>query len=153
MTSPSPSPHRQMGPGLTRYVSAPSSLLKSLVDSVINEDDAEFSAVGSDSMMGRFFSGDSSCLTTTSESTCKLTTNNNNNNSSVVSSAEVGESYTTGGSKMGPERSYGYGDLAVGGGFGKGGPSLIRHSSSPAGFLSQLMVDNGMRPFPFLLIS
>ncbi|RWR72023.1 transcription factor bHLH128-like protein [Cinnamomum micranthum f. kanehirae] len=148
MTSSSSSSQRQMGPGLTRYVSAPGSLLKSLADSVIN-DDHEFSAVGSDPMMGRFFSGDSSCLTTTSESTCRPNPTNppNHNNSSVVSSAEVGESYTTGGSKVGLERSYGFGDLAVGGGFAtasslKGGPSLIRHSSSPAGFLSQLMVDN-----------
>lgn len=48
----------------------------------------------------------------------------------------------------GLQRSYGLNDIAVGGdyltaGNLKSGPSLIRHSSSPAGFLSQLVVDNG----------
>lgn len=132
---------RPTGPSsLTRFVSAPSSLLKNLADSVV--EDGVFSTVGSEGMMGRFFSGDSSCLTTASESSCKAS-----NNSNVASSTEVDRSFGAQGERMGGlHRSYGLNDVAVAGDFAtasslKTGPSLIRHSSSPAGFFSQLMVD------------
>ncbi|XP_058102282.1 transcription factor bHLH128-like isoform X2 [Magnolia sinica] len=137
------SSHRPMGPsGLTRYVSAPGSLLKSIVDSVI-EDEGEFSTVGSDGMMSRFFSGESSCPTT-SESSCKP---NNDGSSGVVEEA----AYRSEIGKTGLERSssYGLNEMAAGDftatatNLKTGGPSLIRHSSSPAGFFSNITVENG----------
>ncbi|XP_068666214.1 transcription factor bHLH128 isoform X2 [Aristolochia californica] len=129
------SSQRPVGPGLTRYGSAPSSLLKSLADSVVADD--EFSAVGSDNLMSKYFSGDSSCLT--SESSCKATN---------ISAALDNDVTRT---AFGLERSSSYGlqemavgDLVAADDMKTGtspSPSLIRHSSSPAGFLSHLMVD------------
>ncbi|KAG9447163.1 hypothetical protein H6P81_013291 [Aristolochia fimbriata] len=131
------SSQRPVNPGLTRYGSAPSSFLKSLADSVIADD--ELSAVGSDNMMSKYFSGDSSCLT--SESSCKA------GNISVALENDVKRNAS------GLERSSSYGlqEMAVGdftaaddmkaGTSPSHSPSLIRHSSSPAGFLSHLMVD------------
>ncbi|CAL9780294.1 unnamed protein product [Musa acuminata subsp. burmannicoides] len=61
-----------MGPpmGLSRYGSAPGSFLSGLADSVATgRGGEELSAVGSEGMIGRFFSGDSPCLT--SESSCR----------------------------------------------------------------------------------
>ncbi|XP_077227598.1 transcription factor bHLH128-like isoform X2 [Tasmannia lanceolata] len=119
---------RPMGSGLSRYGSAPSSLIKSLVDSIVSEE--EFSAVGSENMMGRFFSADSSSLT--AESSCKT----------------ANMSPDLEGVKTGLERSYGLNQISVGdfptaSNFKSGPSPLIRHSSSPAGFLSNLMIDNG----------
>ncbi|XP_043710775.1 transcription factor bHLH128-like [Telopea speciosissima] len=162
---PSPQPHRPSAMasqgGLTRYCSAPGSLLTNAVNSVIGgSGEQEFSAVGSESMMGRFFNADLSSLT--SESSCKANV-----------SPDLNEAYRGHGngrvggatsSSAGLDRSYGFNEIAVGdfatssfrgggavgavasgggGGCGSGGPSsLIRHSSSPAGFLNHLLVDN-----------
>ncbi|XP_043721764.1 transcription factor bHLH128-like [Telopea speciosissima] len=131
--------------GLTRYCSAPGSLLASAVNSVIGGDsgaEQEFLAVGSESMMSRCFTADSSSLTL--ESSCKAN----------VSSDLQGSNERVGGATSSPaglERSYGLNEIAIGDfavasnlrGSGGGGPSsLTRHSSSPAGFLDHLLVDN-----------
>ncbi|KAJ4968177.1 hypothetical protein NE237_014878 [Protea cynaroides] len=158
--------------GLTRYCSAPGSLLTSAVNSVIGgSSEQEYSAVGSESIMSRFFTSDSSCLT--SESSCKA------NVSPDLKDAYRGQgNERVGGatsSSAGLEKSYGFSEIAVGdlattsfrkeilsshsssgggpggssvwaatsAGSGGGGPSsLTRHSSSPAGFLNHLLVDN-----------
>ncbi|KAK1271216.1 Transcription factor [Acorus gramineus] len=106
--------------GLARYGSAPGSFLTSLVDSAVSCDAAEFhSPAGSSAaanLIGGFFSGESSpCATSESAS-------------------------ATASPDRRLERSYGFNE--IGGGRGRGSP-LIRHSSSPAGFFSHLMVDNG----------
>lgn len=136
-------------PALMRYGSAPSSLLSTAVDSVIGST-REFSALGSthhhrqpqNLNMGpnptpavRFFPIETSSFA--AESNCKVPNNtstdphkkgpdiNNNNNNSTI----------------GLQRSYGLKqDAAISGG-GVGMVSftpLVRHSSSPAGFLNQL---------------
>ncbi|XP_042491253.1 transcription factor bHLH128 [Macadamia integrifolia] len=151
--------------GLTRYCSAPGSLLTSAVNSVIGggSGEQEFSAVGSESMMGRFFTADLSSLT--SESSCKANV-----------SPDLKEAYRGPGngrvggatsSSAGLEKSYGLNEIALGdfdtssfrgaggavgvaasggggggGGGGVGPSSLTRHSSSPAGFFNHLLVDN-----------
>ncbi|PIA29850.1 hypothetical protein AQUCO_05800134v1 [Aquilegia coerulea] len=148
-----PSPHRATGPpSLSRYGSAPGSFLRSVVDSVIAGTEDEFSPVGSESLMTRYFSGDSS-TTTDSKST-----------HSNLSSTPHHEIYRPP-ERLGPsslQRSYGFNQLAVGdlstvnnlsrtnstsggggGGGGDGSSSLIRHSSSPAGFFNHLVADNG----------
>ncbi|KAJ4956030.1 hypothetical protein NE237_012813 [Protea cynaroides] len=142
--------------GLTRYCSAPGSLLTSAVNSVIDGGsgaEQEFSVMGSESMMGRFFTADSSSLT--SESGCKA----NFSPDLRGGNERVGGATSSSG---GLERSYGLNEMAVGdfaiasnlrgGGAGSGAASaasarfgsssLIRHSSSPAGFLNHLLVDN-----------
>ncbi|XP_068661346.1 transcription factor bHLH128-like [Aristolochia californica] len=127
------SSQRPFGHGLTRYGSAPSSFLKSLADSVVADD--ELSAVGSDNLMSKYFSGDSSCLT--SESSCKA--------SNLSAALENDVKRTSSGLER--SSSYGLHEMAVGDFAAaddmKAGtsPSLIRHSSSPAGILSHLMVD------------
>ncbi|CAA7396416.1 unnamed protein product [Spirodela intermedia] len=138
--------------GLTRFGSAPSSLLATLVDSVGaasgrgtsgGASDNEFSPAPTENMVGRYFSDDSPCLT--SESSCKA---------GAAASPDLDPAGVYNKRKapgLGLERSYGFSDIAlgdlamgVGGGSLRSGPShLIRHSSSPARFLSHLMVDNG----------
>lgn len=138
---PSPSPST-----LTRYGSAPGSLLTSAVDSVIGAGaEREFSALRpqpSASFIGRYFSsgdGDSSSLT--SESTFK-----------VNSSKETAKPLL---------RSYGLGEMAAAA-IGSSSSSssstscsssaaLVRQRSSPAGFLSHLTDNNGT-PFPFVFL-
>ncbi|CAA2935236.1 transcription factor bHLH128-like isoform X2 [Olea europaea subsp. europaea] len=115
--------------GLMRYGSAPGSLLTAAVDSVVGRG-REFS---------RFFSSDPS------ESISKDGSNNGggaNNPREQQNKA------------AGLQRSYGFNEMATGGGSGGGGgvasssrSTLIRHSSSPAGFLNQLATaagDNGI---------
>ncbi|KAI4344996.1 hypothetical protein L6164_012166 [Bauhinia variegata] len=120
--------------GLTRFSSAPSSLLTTAVNEVTGPD-CELSAVGSRSRLGHYFSGDSSSIT--SESTCKV-------NSSIDSNQP----------KLGLQRSYGLHETAAGdfptpshlrsaaAAGGAGSPSspsaLVRQKSSPADFLSYL---------------
>ncbi|MQL99871.1 hypothetical protein Taro_032606 [Colocasia esculenta] len=139
--------HRPPGPvGLTRFGSAPGSLLTTLVDSVVGGEtcgggENEFSAAA-DNMIGRFFTGESPCLT--SESSCKAGVS--------PDLAAYGKRKAPGGMGLGLQRSYGLNEMAVedlemgigAGGLRTGSSSLIRHSSSPAGFLSHLMVDNGL---------
>ncbi|KAF5206684.1 Transcription factor bhlh [Thalictrum thalictroides] len=152
-----PSPHRATGqPSLSRYGSAPGSFLRSVVDSVMaGSTDDEFSPVGSESLMTRYFSGDSSSLTTTT-----TTTDSKSINLSPTPHHEIYRPPE----RLGPsglQRSFGLNQLAVGdlstannnlsrtnsstggGGGGGGSSSLIRHSSSPAGFFNHLVVDNG----------
>ncbi|WJZ87992.1 hypothetical protein VitviT2T_007332 [Vitis vinifera] len=139
-SSASSSSHRSLhSSGLIRYGSAPGSLLTSAVDSLVSTD-REFSPLGSHHIMPhQYFSGDSS-----SESTCKV--------AAPPDHKEAG----AGGPAAMLQRSYGFSEMPVagfstasslkGGGEGGGGggsaPSLIRHSSSPAGFLNQLTADN-----------
>ncbi|XP_030528222.1 transcription factor bHLH128 isoform X2 [Rhodamnia argentea] len=137
------------GGGLTRYSSAPGSLLANAVDSVIgnpNGGRGDFSALGSSSVqpprrhhhhphpppppsfLGHYFSADSSSLT--SESTCKVNSPPKDNKST------------------GLQRAFGLNDLGVGLGSSSASPppsssSLLRQRSSPAGFLSHLTPDTG----------
>lgn len=136
---------RVAGPpaGLARYVSAPGSLLASIADTVVGG--------GGEYQMGRFFSGESPCLT--SESTCKVGAGDAAPDLEPCGGKD-------GGVGPGMQRSYGVGKISVGaltppvaaaeGNSRGGGNPLIRHSSSPAGFLSHLVVDNGQIFFPSL---
>ncbi|KAL2485413.1 Transcription factor bHLH [Abeliophyllum distichum] len=117
-----------------RYGSAPGSLLTAAVDSVIGGN-REFFPLGSHSQ-SRFFSSEPS------ESTCKDGNNAGTNNHREQQNKAAGL-----------QRSYGFNDMTIGGGGGgagggssSSGSTLIRHSSSPAGFLNQLATvasDNG----------
>ncbi|XP_028759700.1 transcription factor bHLH128 [Neltuma alba] len=112
--------------GLTRYGSAPGSLLTNAVDAVIRGADREFStsAVGSRPPVTHFFSGESS------EPSCK-----------VNSSSDPKDKPPS----IGLQRSYGLHDGAAVG-FGISSSALLRQRSSPAGFLSNLTAtppDNG----------
>lgn len=147
-SSSSSSPQKPVGPSpssLTRYGSAPGSLLTSAVDSVIGAvAEREFSTLRPQppaSFIGRYFSsgdGDSSSLT--SESTFK-----------VNSSKETAKPLL---------RSYGLGEMAAAIGSSSSSSSttscsssaaLVRQRSSPAGFLSHLTDNNGT-PFPFVFL-
>lgn len=143
-SSSSSSPQKPMGPSpssLTRYGSAPGSLLTSAVDSVIGAvAEGEFRPQPPASFIGRYFSsgdGDSSSLT--SESTFK-----------VNSSKETTKPLL---------RSYGLGEMAAAA-IGSSSSSsttscsssaaLVRQRSSPAGFLSHHLTDSNGTPFPFV---
>lgn len=133
--------------GLTRYGSAPGSLLTTAVDSVIGPN-REFSALRSpSSLMGhqQYFSGDSSSIT--SESTCRANSSN-----------KPKEQQQPPPPPKGLQRSCGLHEMSVGnfltastskGGAGGSSASassaLVRQKSSPAGFLSHLSSasDNG----------
>ncbi|KAB1213390.1 hypothetical protein CJ030_MR5G003540 [Morella rubra] len=126
--------------GLTRYGSAPGSLLTTAVDSVIGPN-REFSALRSpSSLMGhqQYFSGDSSSIT--SESTCRANSSN-----------KPKEQQQPPPPPKGLQRSCGLHEMSVGnfltastskGGAGGSSASassaLVRQKSSPAGFLSHL---------------
>ncbi|CAK9170616.1 unnamed protein product [Ilex paraguariensis] len=150
-SSSSSSSQGSMGPSgsrLVRYGSAPGSLLANAVDSVIGST-REFSSLRSQTQtqtrMGPscYFSSETSSLT--SESTCKA-----NNNNSTGTTEHKG---------TGLQRSFGLNESAVGefgtagdlksdgGGGSTSSASLVRHSSSPAGFLNYLATassaDNG----------
>lgn len=143
-SSSSSSPQKPMGPSpssLTRYGSAPGSLLTSAVDSVIGAvAEREFRPQPPASFIGRYFSsgdGDSSSLT--SESTFK-----------VNSSKETTKPLL---------RSYGLGEMAaavIGSSSSSSSTScsssaaLVRQRSSPAGFLSHHLTDSNGTPFPFV---
>ncbi|XP_019703635.1 transcription factor bHLH128 isoform X2 [Elaeis guineensis] len=123
-------------PALARNGSAPGSLLTGIADSV-GGGRGEF-------QMGRLFSLGSPCLT--SESTCKAGAATSSPNPPPYRNNDGG------GVGSGLPRSYGVGEISVGdlppapaaveGNSRGGGNPLTRHSSSPAGFLSHLMVDN-----------
>ncbi|RWV86703.1 hypothetical protein BHE74_00054218 [Ensete ventricosum] len=109
--------------GLSRYGSAPGSFLSGLADSVVaGGGGEELSAVGSEGMIGRFFSGDSPCLT--SESSCRASDRDG-----------PGAPATGGACLQGP---YAPEELQV----SAAGSPLVRHSSSPAGFFSHLLTDH-----------
>ncbi|XP_018815769.1 transcription factor bHLH128-like isoform X2 [Juglans regia] len=156
MYPPSSSPlssQKPMGPtGLTRYCSAPGSLLSTAVDSVIGPN-REFSPLrSSSSLMGhhQYFSGDSSSVT--SESTCGANSSNGPPKEHQHQQQQQQQQLS-----KGLQRSYGLNEMAVsdfvtasnlnGGGSSSGSASsaLVRQRSSPAGFLSHLAssADNG----------
>ncbi|KAK1313373.1 hypothetical protein QJS10_CPA06g01385 [Acorus calamus] len=111
--------------GLARYGSAPGSFLSRLVDSAVSgHPSGSSSAVN---VIGGGFFTDETSPCVTSESTCK---------SPAVPSTSAAAATDIAGCG-GLDRSYGFNDVG-----GRGSP-LIRHSSSPAGYLSHLMVDNG----------
>ncbi|CAA6660104.1 unnamed protein product [Spirodela intermedia] len=101
--------------GLTRFGSAPSSLLATLVDSVGaasgrgtsgGASDNEFSPAPTENMVGRYFSDDSPCLT--SESSCKA---------GAAASPDLDPAGVYNKRKapgLGLERSYGFSDIALG---------------------------------------
>jgi hypothetical protein len=147
-----------MGPtGLTRYGSAPGSLLTTVVDSVIGPN-REFSALRSpSSLMGhpQYFSADSSSIT--SESTCRVNSSDDPKQQQQQQHQQHQHQHPP---PKGLQRSYGLNEMAVGdfatasnfrsSGGGGGGSSassaLVRQRSSPAGFLSHQLAsasDNG----------
>lgn len=110
-----------------RYGSAPGSLLTAAVDSVVGRS-REFS---------RFFSSEPS------ESICKDGISNNGGGANNPREQQN--------KAAGLQRSYGFNEMTIGGGSGHGAvggasssrSTLIRHSSSPAGFLNQLATAAG----------
>lgn len=146
-SSTSSSSHGSMGPsgsggggGLTRYGSAPSSVLSPAVDSVMSGGTRDFSALASShhSPLGpfRYFSESAGKAAAATASSSKEQPDNKAPTSATI------------------QRSYNFHDLAI----GSGGPStspLVRHSSSPARFLNQLATaagdNNGKYSFFFSL--
>ncbi|KAK4768546.1 hypothetical protein SAY87_003687 [Trapa incisa] len=139
-TSSSSSSHKSVpssSGGLSRYGSAPSSLLTAAVDSVIGAHRDFDSALHASShsghhhhpppphqqrpphapsLLGQYFSADSSSVT--AESNCKVNS-------------------TKDGGGGGLHRSFGVNEMNVGGGSSSSSP-LVRQKSSPAGFLDHL---------------
>uniref|UniRef100_A0A5B6YKC9 BHLH domain-containing protein n=1 Tax=Davidia involucrata TaxID=16924 RepID=A0A5B6YKC9_DAVIN len=139
-SSSSSTSHGSMGPsGLIRYGSAPSSLLITAVDSVFGSTH-EFSTFGSQSLLGhRYFSGETSSVN--SETTCQANPPPDPKDPNNYKDTSAGTA------ARGLHRSYGFGDFATASNLKNGGStssSLVRHSSSPAGFLNHVTAtDNG----------
>lgn len=133
--------------GLTRYVSAPGSLLRTAVDSIIGSSSSSpspsqpsivssshshqhhhYFAGGSTTTAG----GDSSPVSsfTTTESTCKVNSSNAPGNNT----------------KSGLQRSYGLNEIPQTHA-ASSSSSLLRQRSSPAGFLSHFASENGTVSF------
>ncbi|KAK9138944.1 hypothetical protein Sjap_009538 [Stephania japonica] len=130
-------PQGHMGGNLSRYGSAPSSFLSTVVDSVLGSDGDSISAVGSDPLIGRYFSP-------TSDST-----------SSDKPSPSLDRSYAFPAHQIPSSSSAAAAadnihSAAFRGG-GAGPSQLIRHSSSPAGFfnhhLSLAADKGGLNPY------
>ncbi|KAG0484855.1 hypothetical protein HPP92_008742 [Vanilla planifolia] len=125
-----PAAHRPVG--LAKYGSAPGSLLSRIADSVIGDPGGEISgAATADKVRGSLFSGESTCLP--SESSCPVTS---------TASPDLDLSMRRLGGYSGrfsPPEYAGFGEIA-------GGSHLIRHSSSPAGFFGNLLVESGHSP-------
>ncbi|XP_020694908.1 transcription factor bHLH128 isoform X1 [Dendrobium catenatum] len=142
--------HRAAGQqGLTRYGSAPGSLLARAADSVIaGAGDGGFrTTIGSDGQMSRFFPRDSPCLASNSRFQAAASVG--------VASDEVEIQRSGGGgssASVGLQQPFDLGvdspvrDMAsaaaVAGEARAGGSHLTRQHSSPAGFFSHLMVDS-----------
>ncbi|KAL5542967.1 hypothetical protein UlMin_010677 [Ulmus minor] len=116
--------------GLTRYGSAPSSLLNSAVESVIGAEREYNSHRSQSTLAGHYFSGDSSSIT--SESTCKVNSSSGHQEPKLLL------------------RSHGLNEIAARIGSSSSSSSssspsssLLRQRSSPAGFLSHLTDKNG----------
>ncbi|KAF3457393.1 hypothetical protein FNV43_RR02050 [Rhamnella rubrinervis] len=136
---PNQKPMAAPSTGLTRYGSAPGSLLTSVVDSVIGGADPEFRSP-STALFSRCFSGDSSSVTT--ESTCKV---NSSSSNSVAVPNELDHHQQR---HRSLHRSYCLNEIASR--VGSSSPSsavassssssssLVRQRSSPAGLLSHL---------------
>ncbi|XP_020585589.1 transcription factor bHLH128 [Phalaenopsis equestris] len=147
--------HRAAGqPGLTRYGSAPGSLLARVTESVISgAGDGGFrTTIGSESQMSRFFPRESPCLA--SDSGCQAPA------AGGVALGEVEIQRSGGGgnqASMGHRQPFDLGGdasardfvsaaaaVAAAAGEARAGDShLMRQHSSPAGFFSHLMVDTG----------
>ncbi|KAK9159441.1 hypothetical protein Syun_005782 [Stephania yunnanensis] len=125
-------PQGHIGGNLSRYGSAPSSFLSTIVDSVLGSDADSISAVGSDPLIAPYFSDSTS--------------------SDKPSASSLDRSYGFPAQRIPPSSSSAaaadniHSSAAFRGG-GGGGPSpLIRHSSSPAGFFNDhlsLAADKG----------
>ncbi|KAI4334787.1 hypothetical protein L6164_013497 [Bauhinia variegata] len=122
--------------GLTRFASAPSSLLTTAVHEVVGAD-REFSASGSRTLVGHYFSGDSYSLT--SESTCKVNSSNDSEQPKSGLQRSYGLHETTA-RDFPSSRHLKSAAAAPAGGAGPSSSSsaLVRQKSSPAGFLSHL---------------
>ncbi|PON95557.1 Basic helix-loop-helix transcription factor [Trema orientale] len=122
-SSSSQKPTGPLPTGLTRYGSAPGSLLATAVDSVIGAE-REFNALRSPPpppppLVGQYFSGDSSSIT--SESNCKVNSSLHRSSHGLNEiAARIGSSSSSSSSSASPSSS------------------LLRQRSSPAGFLSHL---------------
>ncbi|KAM7266526.1 hypothetical protein ACFE04_004423 [Oxalis oulophora] len=106
--------------GLTRYGSAPSSLIQAAVDSIAQQQQQQQpqSSNCHNYLINNSGGGDSSSGMTSTESTCK-----------------VNDSTSADPKGIGLQRSYGFNEIGVGG-------SLLRQKSSPAGFFTNLNVEN-----------
>ncbi|KAK9141368.1 hypothetical protein Scep_011049 [Stephania cephalantha] len=127
-------PQGHIGGNLSRYGSAPSSFLSTVVDSVLGSDADSISAVGSDPLIAPYFSDSTS--------------------SDKPSASSLDRSYgfpaqhiPSSSSAAAAAADNIHSSAAFRGGGGGGGPSpLIRHSSSPAGFFNHhlsLVADKG----------
>ncbi|CAN6725503.1 unnamed protein product [Malus baccata var. baccata] len=134
-SSSSSSPQKPMDPrpsttGLTRYGSAPGSLLNSAVDSVIGTAaDFDFSSLRSQPLIGHYFSGDGhgySSSLTSSESTFKVNSSNGGYGDASMTKPLL--------------RSYGLNEIGSSNSSSCSSSSaaLVRQRSSPAGFPSHL---------------
>ncbi|KAI3952934.1 hypothetical protein MKX01_028626 [Papaver californicum] len=153
MYSPPNHQHRQPGVGLARYVSAPGSFISNIVDSVMGGSGNEDFSNGSpnhhithqhqqqqQNQLHHYFSNGSS---TNESSQADLkpifqTDSRVYNNGNATTTAATTTTTTTS-SGGGLQRSYDMNQVAS----AAGNSSLLRHSSSPAGFFNHLMVDNG----------
>ncbi|KAJ4772383.1 basic helix-loop-helix (bHLH) DNA-binding superfamily protein [Rhynchospora pubera] len=137
LTSGKPGP---MGPpALARYGSAPGSLLASIADSVINSQPRsrdDFSVFRSEPVMSRFYPGESSGLTS-SDSSCRT-------GAGSSPDPRAGSYAFIGGvihAPM-PDLSGSHNPASAPASAGPPAPpTLVRHSSSPAGLLSHVLVD------------
>lgn len=124
--------------GLTRYGSAPGSLLTNAVDAVIGPSDRDFSLAGP---RHPFFSGDSS------DSVCKLNSSSSSDPKDHHHHHQPPPQPRPAG---GLQRSIGLNEAAAAA-VGFGGSALLRQRSSPAGFLSHLTADNGRDTLVFFI--
>lgn len=128
------------GAGLTRYGSAPGSLLTTAVDSVIGSRQPDSAATlrGPPSFGGHYFSSADSSVVESSRKVVQSSSTSNDLKSSSSTAAAL-------------HRSYGINDLALGdfstgrnfnsnGGQSSSSSPLVRQRSSPAGFLGHLSV-------------
>ncbi|KAM6545685.1 hypothetical protein CsatB_026421 [Cannabis sativa] len=121
-SSSSQKPTGQPPTGLTRYGSAPGSLLATAMDSVIGPD-REFNTLRSP-LGGHYFSGDSS--STTSDSSCKVNSSLHRSHGLNEIAARIGSSSSSSSSSASVSAS------------ASPSSSLVRQRSSPAGFFSHL---------------
>ncbi|KAI3946601.1 hypothetical protein MKX01_014459 [Papaver californicum] len=152
MYSPPNHQHRQPGVGLARYVSAPGSFISNMVDSVLGGSGNEDYSNGSQNhhithqhqqqnQLHHYFSNGSSTMSSNIESSQTdlkpifQTDSRVYNNGNATTTTTT----TTTSSGGGLQRSYDMNQVAS----VAGNSSLLRHSSSPAGFFNNLMVDNG----------
>ncbi|KAK8943324.1 Transcription factor bHLH128 [Platanthera guangdongensis] len=141
--------HHAVQPGLTRYGSAPGSLLSRVADSIIagTGDGGFLTSIGSDGQLSRFFPQESPCLA--SDSRFKAAVECVSSDELEIRRSGEGGSSPTACLRQpfdqdddGPARDPASGVAATAQPRTEGSP-LMRQHSSPAGFFSHLMVDNG----------